>query len=191
MQKIQLIWEGFPGSPGYSTFYTRVADQAQHDYRQAAEVLRDAFQGLRTQLPTTVSIRFNPESEVIEDTTGDLVSFASMGAPPLPVTGLASGSYSAPTGAAIEWHTQGIRRSRRVRGRTYIVPLGNVAYEEDGSLTDAVIGVLGTLGTAVADEDGPQFLIWSRPTDTEEGSSHRISSYSVRDRAAVLTSRRD
>lgn len=198
MQRTQIIWQGFTGAPGYSTFYSRVSDPVQHDSRLAANTLRDALQALTNFLPQDVTLTFPRETELIEDTTGEMVDFLTMDPVVLDRQGLASGPYSAASGAAVEWRTLGVRRGRRVRGRTFLVPLANSGYEDDGTLASGVITALNAFAAEIADPDGPQFLVWSRPIrnpDTgaiiEEGSSHRIESGSVRDRVAVLRSRRD
>ena len=83
MQRTRIIWQGFTGAPGYSTFYTRVSDPVQHDSRLAAETLRDAFQALVTRLPGEVTLEFPQETELIEDTTGEMIDpRASTGPPP-------------------------------------------------------------------------------------------------------------
>lgn len=198
MQRTQVIWQGFIGAPGYSTFYTRVSDPSQHDTRLAAATLRDAFSALATRFPQDVTFTFPQETELIEDTTGEMVDLMTFEPPLADVDGMAGGPYSAASGAAIEWRTLGVRRGRRVRGRTFFVPLANSQYEEDGTLSQTLMNGLEAFAEEIADEEGPQFLVWSRPIrnpDTgaiiEEGSSHRISSGSVRDRVAVLRSRRD
>lgn len=198
MQRTQVIWRGFIGAPGYSTFYTRVSDPSQHDTRLAAETLRDAFTALAPRFPSDIRFTFPQETELIEDTTGEMVDLMTMEPLVAGVQGMAGGPYSAASGAAIEWRTLGVRRGRRVRGRTFFVPLANTTYEDDGTLTSALIGGLEDFAEEISDPLGPQFLVWSRPVRDEEtgaildeGSSHRITSGSVRDRVAVLRSRRD
>lgn len=198
IQRTQVIWDGFPGAPGYSTFYSTVSDLDQHDPRVAPATIREALTSILTILPDDVQLRISSEAEVIEDTTGELV--AVMGVePPLPaLNGTGSATFSAPSGAAVEWRTAGLRRGRRVRGRTFLVPLGSNAYQDDGSLTPIAMVAINAFIDEMVATDGAALVVWARPVrnpDTgaivEEGENHRIWSGTVRDRAAVLRSRRD
>lgn len=198
IQRTQVIWDGFPGAPGYSTFYSTVSDQEQHDPTVAPLTIREAFTNLLPILPDDVQLRVSSEAEILEDTTGELVAVEGI-SPAVPaLNGTGAATYSAPSGAAVEWRTAGLRRGRRVRGRTFLVPLGSNAYQEDGSLTPiALLAINGFIDEMVA-TDGAALMVWSRPVrnpDTgaieEEGEAFRIWSGTVRDRVAVLRSRRD
>lgn len=185
-------WTGFVGAPGVTAIYTDNDDTVG---------VADAFDAwlfsIRAFMPDDVHIRLRPEAEVIDDATGELLSVHS--APTArAIDGANSGPYSAASGMCVAWGTSGLVAGRRVRGRTFLVPMSGAFYDSQGALSDTDLpGVRTGLASFMATAAGHQ-VIWSRPrTDpvtgavTLAGSSHPVTSASIRDRVAILRSRRD
>ena len=156
--------------------------------------IRAAYQAMSSQLPTGVTIRVPGSGETIEDSTGDLTGVWTDATPAVVVGGVVPNA-AAGVGACVTWNTGGIVAGtggpRRLRGRTFLVPLANACYDNDGTLTAPTMTSLNAFGAAMQASGG--FGIWHRPTSSSatDGTSSSVLSFSVRDRVAVLTSRRD
>ncbi len=88
--------------------------------------------------------------EVIEDTTGDLVDILSATAGADRNSDSSVGQqYAAAAGACINWRTNTVHRGRRIKGRTFLVPLRGAAFEDNGTLSNATITSLTTAATAL------------------------------------------
>jgi len=111
--------------------------------------------------------------------------------PPVVINGNATGSYSAPSGAVITWLTGLVHQGRRVRGRTFLVPIANQQLDTNGTLGSAFLTNLRTAAAAyIATAVNP--CIWARPDPgTTNGAAFTVAAASVADKVAVLTSRRD
>lgn len=98
----------------------------------------------------------------------------------------------------VRWNTAGIVNSRRVRGRTFIVPVVNHVYAADGTLDTPDITTLQTAADAFIAASGSTPQVWSRPfpgsandPTPRVGTAHNITTAVVPDKAVVLTTRRD
>lgn len=196
LARVTINWTGFVGAPGYTNLYFRNAtpgtiDQAVVDN---AIVKVDAFIAatvLRT--PTTVTRAIDPSIEIIDDTNGELQSFMT-GTIPSPRVGTGTGAYSAPSGAVISWYTNTVRNGRRIRGRTFHVPIAAGAMDTDGTIQTAALTDLRTAADNLRAASGAsRLVIWGRPTTPggTDGVSAEVTASQVPDMAAVLTSRRD
>lgn len=190
MRKSISRWTGFAGSPGFTVLYF---DAAATTIGSDVRAFWDAIKGL---LPTTVTINVDAGGDVIDDATGNLTG-TWPGTAPLPVTGTHVGTYAAPAGAMVTWNSQGIVHNRRVRGKTFLVPSGSGVYASDGSLDATDIATLQAAADALIASASSQLLVWSRPfagapnNPARVGSSHVVSTATIKDKAVVLTSRRD
>lgn len=194
-------WSGFPGAPGYSNFHFTVdggffdgglfGDEAEAAATAAYDRVSDAFDEWRTMCPGIVSFSLDPEAIILDSDTGETLGAVPRGSVSVnQPTG--TGSYSGPAGAVINWNTADYRAGRRIRGRTFVVPLANTAYESDGTLTTAALTALrGGASQLVGSAGGPEFGVWSRPRGGSGGVFATVVGSSVPDKVAVLRSRRD
>lgn len=189
--RVTAVWTGFSGAPGYSNFFFEVAGDVG-EQTGAPEIVRGAFATMFSILPNNVTITVSPTVEYVDEATGQLVDYAEADEAPDPIEGTDTGIYSAPSGAVIGWNTGTVRNGRRVRGRTFLVPLGEGAYESDGSLQETALVRLRNFGSRMITTDGQAtgFVVWGRPGATP-GVVAPVTSYRVPDMAAVLRSRRD
>lgn len=191
ISRITAVWQGFPGAPGYSSFFFDAFGGGDLVDAEHARV-RSFFLALQTILPSGLTVTVNPEAEVLDETTGELLGYSNVTEPSNQVNGAATGAYSGPAGAAVTWNTDTVAKGRRLRGRTFVVPLANSAYDSQGTLaTSAITDLNEGAEDLIGDGSGPQLVIWSRPAASVAGSIGPVTSHRVADKVAVLRSRRD
>lgn len=174
--------DGWPGAPGYMTFRSKTPGT----FRQSVIAFIDDY---ATMVPDSVHLTVPSQGDVIEDTTGELQDSWTEGTEYV-TGGAAAVAMAAPAGACITWLTNDIVGGRRLRGRTFLVPLGGGNYQSDGTLVPAALSLIQQM--AVDLFTGCDLAIWHRPTTSggSDGSSGEVTGASVRDRVAVLSSRR-
>lgn len=195
--KVKAKWTGFSGAPGYSNFYFRdfsAGPPVVADAQAAAGKVNTFFSSVKALFPSAVKIDVQTDCEVIEETTGALVDILNISALTQQVGTAAAASYSAASGAVVTWRTSSVHRGRRVRGRTFLVPTANVAYDLDGTLQASTITTLTNAANALRDASTtPDLGIWARPSTTgaSDGAWYAVTSATIPDMVAVLRSRRD
>lgn len=194
--KFTAQWSGFAGAPGYSNFFARdfsggAPDQAMADgFLTKLDTWLDAWAGF---LPVNVSVLVNAQVEVIEETTGALEGFFNV-TPDFSRSGSSTDNWSAASGACVNWYTPLVRNGRRLRGRTFMVPLYGAAYQSDGTLNNTMLGTLRTATNTFISQTGAGDMgVWGRPTapGASDGVWAACSSMTINDKVAVLRSRRD
>lgn len=181
---VLAVWSGTAGLPGYSRFKFEGALTAA-EAGAAATRVKGMFQTMAGLIPTAVTITLQPTAQVFSEQG---VLEAEFGIPaPTAMGGSAAGTFAAPAGACINWKTGLVFGGRKIKGRTFIVPLASSAYEADGTL-------VGTARTTV--NDAANGLISGTPKPViaaaSGGSGYAavITTAAVSDRVAVLRSRR-
>jgi len=198
MLKVKVRWAGFTGSPGWSNFYYRdfaLNNEPTQAQAEAAVTRTNTFIGaIADRLPPNVNLTVQAEVDVIEEADGQLITSFTVPTPTaIPGTATVT-TYSAPTGVVVTWRTATVRNGRRVRGRTFLVPVSNVCYQTDGSLEPASLTDIQTAASALASQTGtPDLGVWARPTGpaATDGVWCPVTAATVPDMAAVLRSRRD
>jgi hypothetical protein len=206
--RMRARWSGFQGGPGYSLFHYRDFDTTpptNAHATQAATDIRAFYDTIKSFLPPIVKLDVEADCDVIEETTGELIG-AVTATPGATVTGTAiSAGYAASAGAVVTWKTNGVRNSRRIRGRTFVVPLSSNAYSPDGTLQPDFLTAGNAAAVALADSStgSPDLGVWARPTPildvdgnptgehNPDGIWYVANGHSIPDMAAVLRSRRD
>lgn len=191
ISRVTALWTGFNGAPGYTNFFfATAADASVADSLTAA--VRTFFGDLTSMLPDSVTINVSGEVALIDEGSGVLESYVNANAEPTSVTGAQPGAFSAPSGAVVNWNTDTVNRGRRVRGRTFLVPLSNAVYQSDGTISNSYLPDLReAAATLMTNTVGTPLVVWSRPRDGSGGVSAIVTSAGVPDMAAVLRSRRD
>jgi len=140
---------------------------------------------------------------VIEETTGEMVNILNATGGGSYLSNASAGQVMAgASGAVVNWRTGVVRKGRRIKGRTFLVPLKTTVYDEDGTLTSAAIGTINSAAAALINTTGEADLgVYGRPTRQrgDDGAMETIpdglwavaTSFNVPDMAAVLRSRRD
>ncbi len=157
--------------------------------------VRTAFFNAKSAFPGGLTLSFPNTGDSIEDTTGALAGVWTTTAQADVVGASGTLTAAAGVGACIGWNTGGIvtgtKGPRKVRGRTFLVPLSAAAYQEDGTISPTVLPWLQTLASDLQAAGG--LAVWHRPTTAgaADGNSYGVISNRVRDKVAILTSRRD
>lgn len=187
MSRIVTRLDGFPGAPGFMTFYGDNIADLRPDVIAFITAVRGAF-------PSSVTFTTPADGEIIRDSDGSLAGTWTQGTNDVQPGG-ATAQFAAPAGACVSWSTNEIvtglaGRPYKLRGRTFLVPLATPCFDADGTLAAATVANFRTAASALA--DGGVMRIWHRPTapGAADGSSGLVTAATVKDRAAILTSRR-
>lgn len=153
-----------------------------------------AFTPACNSMPTGVVLTVPNSGDIIEDTTGHLTGvWSGTGGGPKNATGVTNSP--AGVGACIAWSTGGIvngsKGPRKLRGRTFVVPLSGDSYDGSGTLSDNAKA--NVVATAAALRAAGPLAVWHRPTTVggSDGGSYGVIGHNVRDKVAYLSSRRD
>lgn len=197
MARLKINWTGFSGAPGFTNLYFRdfsgTGNIDQAIVNGAITKTDTWLNAWNSRLPATVNVVIDPVVDVVEDTTGELVGFFT-GTPFTRANGTGTGNYSAASGACVNWYTGAVVRGRRLRGRTFMVPLAGSALAVNGTIDDTALTALRSATTALINDAGAGDIgVWSRPTSATatDGQWAAVTSSTIPDKCAVLRSRRD
>lgn len=195
LSRVRVSLLGFPGAPGVMTFACTNPDAFIVPLN--AWIVR-----IRNFVPNIVSMQVESSGDVFESTTGQISGTWARGVQPV-VTGLATGAYAAPAGGVCEWLTDIHLSGRRLRGRTFVVPMATNAFDLGGSIEAAALLELRAASAEFVTGSAGSFNIWQRPrlaraangtfpaVAARGGGNGVVTSSRVPDKAVVLRSRRD
>ena len=191
LKRCSVAWTNWPGAPGVSQMYLDdTAGQTQVD------AIRTFFNALTAFLPTGLTITVPNSGDTVDESTGKLTGTWSVGVAPANVVGAAPGVYAGNAGAVVHWLTSSVTRNRRIRGRTFIVPLVT-GYDTGGSLSTSAQSTLQTAASAFVGTAAGLVHVWVRPVYQPKtqillraGMSGPITAARVPDLAVSLRSRR-
>lgn len=203
--RVKIDWSGFQGAPGLTALYFRDFEggEDQVPFMQQAVTKAELFTTeVAKKVPSGVTLKVATDCELLNAEDGELLDVRSVtSAPGKSNASYASQAYSAASGAVINWRTGSVHRSRRVKGRSFIVPLAGNAFEANGTLHADTITTLQAGATALLNTaSSPDFGIWARPqrvknsdgttTLIPNGQWYVATSSNVPDMSAVMRSRR-
>lgn len=199
--RVKARWSGFSGAPGFSVLHFRDfgtgegggSDPTAEQAVAAATKVRTFFDTIKLRIPQGVSIQIEPDVEMIEDTTGDLVDSFTAGTQAIVDGGATGSSYSGATGAVVNFRTGSIKNGRRIRGRLFLVPLASNVFAE-GVINPGILPDFQAAADALVDSTGsPDLGVYSRPSSTAATDGRWViaTSANVPNLSAVLRSRRD
>lgn len=195
--RVKVNWSGFVGAPGYTNLYFEPVPESdvitQPVVDNAVSKVQTFLGTWRQWLPTVVTTGVDSTIEEIDEQNGALQGFWSSTVA-APAGGSGSTSFASPAGACISWGTQGVRNGRRVRGRTFMVPLASSAYDTDGTIHGTHLPVMRTAANTLhGDAGGSRLVIWARPNGgiIPDGGAYDVITANITDKVAMLTSRRD
>ena len=195
IDRIRVSLTGFNGAPGVCTFYAINAPSV-------IGFVQSLWTAVITKMPTVVAAQVEGFGDTIEDTTGVISGSWSIAQPPQ-LHGGASGPYSAPSGACLTWLTGTVLDGRRVRGRTFLVPMSDTFYAADGRINPSDAVDLNAACAQYVQNLGGAGVVWHRPyagrvatvklkaRPAHVGGHAVITGSSVATKIAVLRSRRD
>jgi hypothetical protein len=185
----RAIWNVQGGGTGYSVFHVREASTS--GVAAAAQTfaadLRTGFQSIVAHLPDDVILNFDSEARELDVATGQLLAVHAFTAPTA-VTGSSTAAYSAPSGARVDLVTAGIVAGRRIRGRTYLVPITSLDYTTTGTIQSTARTAFNACFDTFKGRSGVYSLgVWSRT----HGVIADVVTCSTPSEAAILRSRRE
>ena len=182
IDQLVVRWDGFTGAPGYSVFYALPG----HSVRG---MIFNFFDSIKVNVPTGVHWTVPLSGNTFDDATGELTGVwtETTAATGIDASGGAPNVGNA--GACFTWRTNTILDGKKVRGRTFIVPLSTANYASNGTLDDAVLAAFRTKGQALVDDADGNLVVWHRPKAGAGGGHGPITLCTVTDRAAILRSR--
>lgn len=184
--RITARWNGISGAPGYTGLnFSGSLDSVEA--LAATNLVKDFFEDIKAFLPQDARITYDAIARVF-DASGQLENEVTFVAPSA-TQGAGTGNYSAPSGAVITWLTSVYRNGRRFRGRTYIVPLANLAYQDDGTLSSLCLTNM-TAAAITLSSSTPQLAVFGGDDDRGYATAP-VTGVMIPDKAAVLRSRRD
>jgi hypothetical protein len=198
----QVVWEwsGTGGGAGFTNLFYDATVDTPTDALAACTKSRLLFDGVKTCLPDPVSLRLHTDVRVLSDTDGSLLNIYTVTGI-ANVTGSGGSLFSAPSGAGIDWLTTTVHGTRRMQGRTFLVPCASGVYDSSGNIESGRLTTIATAAEAMRTASGPAFGVWGRPkyavpattppTIVRPGLWGPATSSRVPDRSFVLTSRRD
>lgn len=191
IHRVTATWTGFTGGPGYTSFYFSPFTGGGSAGAARQRVL-SFFSSMSQIIATGARIDISPTIEVIDEETGTLQSYIDDDTEVGYTQGASTGSYVGSAGGVVSWSTNTVVSGRRVRGRTFIVPMRTTAFQDDGTLTtQALTSMRDGADALMASDFDQQLVIWSRPRGGSGGVAAPVTGYRVPDMAAVLRSRRD
>lgn len=185
MKRIVCEWEG-PQIQGLAVTVLHFDDTVTSPSAAALA----AFQAAQPIVPGQVTITVPTSGDIFDPSTGTITGYWSAPSDGGTVTGSTTSNVAAGVGACVTWSTSDVKNGRRVKGRTFWVPLPSAYYEQDGTIMATALEELDDFAVALT-TSGLQ--VWSRPSTSggSDGSAHDVVTYRIRDKVAVLTSRRD
>lgn len=183
LSRVRVDWTGFVGGPGVSTFYCT-------DPAALLPDLRTFFEALKTTISDNVLIEYENAGDIIESTTGVLTGAWSTSV--VSNTTCTNGEpYNAAGGLVVNWLTDVILAGRRLRGKTFVVPIGGGgAFDSNGQIDGGVRATVDAAAAALIASAGG-LEIWKRPKGGTGGGHGAVTAGVTSSKAAVLRSRRD
>lgn len=183
IRRLVVEWTGLTGLPGESVFYSDAATAP------SGAVLA-FFTAIQSLCPSPLTWTVPSSGDELDDATGTLTGVWTGGAGGS-VTASGASQHAAGVGALVRWETGVIITGRRLRGRTFIAPLMNSAYDSAGTI---VTGNLATLQTAANTLSSTSDIgVWHRPTSSggSDGSWSPVLAAVCPDKVTSLRSRRN
>ena len=195
LARVRVAWQNWPGAPGVSTFW---GDSTIN--QTAIDALRTFFNAIAGNLPSGLTIQVPSSGDLISAQTGLISGTWSVGTTPAQVAATGAGAYAGNAGAVVHWLTNAVVTStspktgkttaRRLRGRTFLVPLISSAYDTNGSLGVGVLNTVQTAANALLAAAPGVYNVWHRPKPGQGENFSEIVSARVPDLAVSLRSRR-
>lgn len=193
--QISAKWDGLTGLPGYTFVYVRSTASSPNP-------LQAFFEAIKSYLPLPLTVQVPNSGRLIDETNGKMTGVWGAGTT---TTTSASGvnTYPPQAGAQVKWDTNDFVNGRRVRGRTYIVPLTTSAFSSGGLIGSTVANAINAAATTMISSYTGNLVIWSRPlfeldadgNPTEvlkrAGSIHTVSTSTCPLKSVTLNRRRD
>lgn len=185
--QVQTVFQGFSGAPGYSSFYFFGDPMSPSTCQDAVDDAFAYWNNVVVQMSQGISFAVQPDVKVFNEVTGALVRVEAT-TPSSQSNFASAGAYAGGVGAVSSWLTGAVHLTKQLRGRTFIVPLGAGAYENNGTIGATPLAALRTHTTTLAAV--ANFGVWGRPVGGAGGEWAGCTGGSVKDQVAWLKTRR-
>ena len=197
--RLKINWTGFQGAPGYTNLhFESVAGAAidQATVNDAVAITQTWISSWRAYTPVLCFTGLDPTITELDEQSGAIEAFwtATVTAA---AAGSSGGAYAAGSGACVTWSTDGVWNGRRVKGRTFIVPIGSTGLQDDGTLATTPLAAWRTATNTFAGAANlARLVVWRRPAvvlgeTIPNGGAYDVNSTVINDKIAQLRSRRD
>lgn len=195
--RLKINWTGFVGSPGYTNLHFETVDGSawtQAAVNDAVAITQTWLAAFRPDMPTNCLTGVDSTIAELDENHGNIEAFwtATVTAP---AAGAASGQYAGGSGVCVNWGTDGVWGGRRVRGRTFIVPIGILGLQSDGTLDgNRLTAWRAASNTFAGAANLARLVIWRKPSDPPlyiNGGAYDVNTATISDKVAQLRSRRD
>jgi hypothetical protein len=189
--QITARYNGFTGAPGWIRMKFLGSLNAS-DANTAAANFRTFLNSVASNMPTGSSISFDSAVAIYDD-DGTQTGEVTLGSVPVVINGGSAAAYAGGSGAVVNWVTNAFHLGRKVRGRTFLVPLTSAAFQADGTLAATFQTTLQAAATAFATSSPTPVILSQKPSGSGGVSSlvTVVTGGTVPDRSAILRSRRD
>lgn len=190
LYRIESVWSGLTGMPGYTTFYSLSTPDPTD--------VRAFFLAVAAYIPSPCTIQVAGSGDIIDDDEGELQGTWTGATPG--VVGCTGGAYGAPAGGIVSWTTSTVRRGRILRGRTFLVPMSSSNYTTSGQITSGTVSTIQTAAAALVSAFAGQLVVWGRPvwdysttppTKLASGTNGIVTGAVAQSKVATLRTRRD
>ena len=187
---VQATWSGGKIGTGFTNFYFSEGVSTAVQASDAARAFLNSCYTLGGKLPTGITINFRAAVDVIDANNGELQNTIPV-TQPASVVGSDNSAHAAVAGACVTWRTDSLVDGKRVRGRTFLVPMGGLGLQSDGTIDNTTVGSINT-AAGVLISAAPEFVVWHRPASKAAGggSAAPVVAGVCVDKTAYLTSRR-
>lgn len=164
LERIIVVWSGLQGLPGVSVFYGGLAGSAN-------AAVKTFFTSCQSLFPAGLSWAIPGGGDLIDSATGLLTGTWVNGAGGGTVAASGAVPHAAGCGAYVNWKTGVVIGRRRLQGRTFMAPLINGAYDNQGTIIAGNLTTLQNAATALV--TGATTRVWHR--NTSVGSSDGVA----------------
>lgn len=181
-------------------FSAAVAGNDAAEAQLGVDRVRDALVAGTNMIPSTITWVVQGDVQEIDEATG--VAVNAYGVTSRSGAGsLAPGLGPTAVGGVVTWLTSEFVAGKRVKGRTFIVPVRSDSFTTSGDLNSQFTGAAALFGAAMGNAGASDcvHVIWSRPFTPKPGQSgtaragskHGVTGFTVPTKVSVLRSRRD
>jgi hypothetical protein len=189
--RILTRWAGGPSAPGLTVM--NVGYGSTFPTQAAVDAVRAFWDSLKALIPAAYTLTVDPLVENHAEATGVLLGTSNAATAPAAVAGTVATAWAAGVGMRINWETGAVVHGHRVRGRTFVVPIGTANYDATGTITNTVITSTGTaIATLLSalNAAGAPLCVYTATSPKGAGVLSTVTSGAVPDEVAVLSGRR-
>lgn len=184
LERVLVTWQNWAGAPGVGHHYFVSGTTNK------CVSLRAFYNSVAPSVPNNTAIQVQNVGDIIDVQSGLITGGWSESAVSV-VTAAGTGAYAGGSGAVVNWLSATVVAGRRLRGKTFIVPLVVNAFDTSGSLSSTYQSSVQAAADALVSATLGSYVVYHRPTAAgNDGASGQIYAARVPDLAAVLRSRR-